>query len=128
MPALLDVQGVGPIVAGILLAEVGNPKRFASANHFASYCGAAPVERGSGQNCRMQVNPGGNGRLNWALHIVAMVRLGNDGGRSKTFLDKRRLRGKSQRSALRVLKTYIARELFSVMHHNIRANIEGLSP
>ena len=36
MPALLDVQGVGPIVAGILLAEVGNPKRFASANHFAS--------------------------------------------------------------------------------------------
>lgn len=48
MPALLDVQGVGPIVAGILLAEVGNPKRFASANHLASYCGAAPVERGSG--------------------------------------------------------------------------------
>ena len=127
MPALLDVQGVGPIVAGVLLAEVGNPKRFASANHFASYCGAAPVERGSGQNCRMQVNPGGNRRLNWALHIVAMVRLGNDGGRSKTFLDKCRLRGKSQRSALRVLKTYIARELFSVMHHNIRANIEGLS-
>jgi len=66
--------------------------------------------------------------LNWVLHIVAMVPLGNDGGRSKTFLDKCRLRGKSQRSALRVLKTYIARELFSVMHHNIRANIEGLSP
>jgi transposase len=70
MPALLRLQGVGPIVAGILLAEAGDPKRFASANHFASYCGAAPVERGSGQNCRMQVNPGGNRRLNWALHML----------------------------------------------------------
>ena len=68
MPGSLNDQGVGPVVAGVLLAEAGDPKRFASANHFASYCGAAPIERGSGQNCRMQVNPGGNRRLNWALH------------------------------------------------------------
>ena len=32
------------------------------------------VERGSGQNTRRQINPGGNRRLNWALHIVALVR------------------------------------------------------
>lgn len=126
MPGLLNVQGVGPVVAGVLLAESGDPKRFASANHFASYCGAAPVERGSGQNCRMQVNPGGNRRLNWALHIVAMVRLRTDGGRSKAFLGKCKSRGKSRRSALRALKTYIARELFNVMQHQIGANIADL--
>ena len=126
MPSLLNVPGVGPIVAGVLLAEAGDPKRFASANHFASYCGAAPVERGSGQNCRMQVNPGGNRRLNWALHIVAMVRLRIDGGRSKAFLEKCKLSGKSRRSALRALKTYIARELFSFMQHQIRSEIAVL--
>src|SRR3954462_3247695 len=60
MPSLLKLPGVGPIVAGVLLAETGDPKRFASPHHFASYCGAAPVERGSGQNRRMQINPGGN--------------------------------------------------------------------
>jgi hypothetical protein len=49
MPSLLELPGVGPIVAGILLTETGNPQRFASTDHFASYCGAAPVERGSGQ-------------------------------------------------------------------------------
>jgi transposase len=86
MPSLLKLPGVGPIVAGVLLAETGDPRRFASPHHFASYCGAAPVERGSGQNRRMQINPGGNRRLNWALHIVAMVRLRIDGGRSKRFL------------------------------------------
>jgi transposase len=115
MPALLKLQGVGPIVAGVLLAETGDPRRFASPHHFASYCGAAPVERGSGQNRRMQINPGGNRRLNWALHIVAMVRLRMDGGRSKRLFDKAQLRGKTKRSALRLLKTYIARELFRIL-------------
>lgn len=91
MPSLLKLPGVGPIVAGVLLAETGDPRRFASPHHFASYCGAAPVERGSGQNRRMQINPGGNRRLNWALHIVAMVRLRIDGGRSKRLFDKARL-------------------------------------
>lgn len=124
MPSLLKVLGVGPIVAGVVLAEAGNPKRFASADHFASYCGAAPVERGSGQNSRMQVNPGGNRRLNWALHIVAMVRLRMDGGRSKALLDKSTQHGKSRRSALRVLKTYIARELFQVIHHSAKNSVD----
>lgn len=124
MPSLLDVLGVGPIVAGVVLAEAGDPRRFASAHHFASYCGAAPVERGSGQNSRMQVNPGGNRRLNWALHIVAMVRLRMDGGRSKALLDKSIRHGKTRRSALRVLKTYIARELFHVIHHPARCTAD----
>lgn len=120
MPSLLEIAGVGPVVAGVLLAETGDPKRFATVNHFASYCGAAPVERGSGQNTRMQVNPGGNRRLNWALHIVAMVRLRVDGGRSRALLEKAKLCGKTPRAALRVLKTYIARELFRVMQGNVR--------
>jgi transposase len=115
MPTLLTLKGVGPIVAGVLLAETGDPRRFAGPDHFASYCGAAPVERGSGQNRRMQINPGGNRRLNWALHIVAMVRLRTDGGRSKRLFEKALLRGKTKRSALRLLKTYIARELFRTL-------------
>jgi transposase len=114
MPCLLDLPGVGAIIAGALLAEVGQAQRFPSADHFASYCGAAPVERGSGQSSRMQVNPGGNRRLNWALHMVALVRLRVD-DRSKEFVATRVTEGKSKRAALRLLKTYIAREIFKVM-------------
>ncbi len=111
-PTLLEVRGVGAVIAGVLLAETGDVHRFPSAHHFASYAGAAPVERGSGRNRRVQVNAGGNRRLNWALHIVARVRLGSDGGRSKALLEKQRQNGKSHREGLRVLKTYVARELF----------------
>ena len=57
MPGLLKIAGVGPVVAGVLLAETADPKRFTSADHFASYSGAAPVDRGSGQNSRVSVNP-----------------------------------------------------------------------
>ena len=117
MPRLLDLPGVGAIMAGTLLAEAGDPQRFPTADHFASYCGAAPIERGSGQNTRMQINPGGNRRLNWALHVIAIVRLRVDGGRSKQFVERLTSNGKSQRAALRLLKTYIAREIFRTMRH-----------
>ncbi|MBV8377092.1 MAG: transposase, partial [Verrucomicrobia bacterium] len=84
------------------------------------YCGAAPVERGSGQNSRLQVNPGGNRRLNWALHIIALVRLRMDGGRSRRFLSKQTDHGKTKRAALRLMKTYIARELFKTIRQSYR--------
>jgi hypothetical protein len=95
MPRLLDLPGVGAIMAGTLLAETGDPQRFPSPDHFASYCGAAPVERGSGQNTRMQINPGGNRRLNWTVHVIAIVRLRVDGGRSKEFVERHTSNGKS---------------------------------
>ncbi len=110
-PTLLEVLGVGPIVASVILGEVGNIVRFSNEGQFASYCGAAPVERGSGKNSRMQLNHGGNRRLNWALHIVALTRSRCD-ERTRILLAKLKARGKTQRASLRILKTYIARELF----------------
>jgi transposase len=112
MPDLLELRGVGVTVAGTVLAEAGDFKRFASQHAFASYCAVAPIERVCGQNTRVQVNTGGNRRLNWALHIVALNRLRSDGGRSKALLAKKKSEGRSFRAGLRVLKTYIAREVF----------------
>jgi transposase len=111
-PRLLELRGVGVIMAGTLLAKAGDFTRFASQHSFAAYYGVAPIERGSGQNTRVQVNTGGNRGLNWALHIVALNRLRSDGGRSKAFLAKKKSEGKRFRAGLRVLKTYIAREVF----------------
>lgn len=116
-PTLLELLGVGPVVASVILGEVGDIRRFANEGQFAAYCGAAPVERGSGKNSRMQLNHGGNRRLNWALHIVALTRSRCD-QRTKTLLAKLKVQGKTQRAALRILKTYIARELFRHLKHS----------
>ena len=105
---LLTERGVGPVVASLLLAEVGLPKRFSSRNAFALYAGCAPLSRSSGRTARMQVNYKGNRRLNYAIHIVALSRMRTD-ERTKVFLERKKSEGHTQREAIRCLKTYIAR-------------------
>ncbi len=124
-PALLELLGVGPVVASVILGEVGTIERFANEGQFASYCGAAPIERGSGKNSRMQLNHGGNRRLNWALHIVALTRSRCD-ERTKALLAKLKARGKTQRASLRILKTYIARELFRHLKRSLSPRLAGI--
>ncbi len=124
-PTLLEILGVGPVVASVILGEVGNIGRFVNEGQFASYCGAAPVERGSGKNSRMQLNHGGNRCLNWALHIVALTRSRCD-ERTKVLLAKLKARGKTQRASLRILKTYIAREMFRHLKRSLSPKLAGI--
>lgn len=113
-PGLLELPGVGPVIAGLLLAEVGDIGRFKTQHHFASYCGAAPVPRESGASKHTRVNRGGNRRLNWALHIIARTRLRID-ETSQTLVARKEREGKTHREAIRILKTYLARQLYRAM-------------
>lgn len=70
------------------------------------------MERSSGSRDAARVNTQGNRRMNYVLHMMAQVRLRTDGGRSRGLLERKQKEGKSKRAALRVLKTYIARELY----------------
>ena len=116
MPEILLVRGVGVVLGATIVAEVGAIERFEKESGFASYCGAAPVERSSGKSSgRVGVNPGGNRRMNRVLHMIAQVRLRTDGGRSKALVERKQREGKTKRAALRVLKTYIARELYRTL-------------
>ena len=115
-PELLLVGGVGVVLGATIVAEVGTIERFEKESGFASYCGAAPVERSSGKSGgRVCVNPQGNRRMNYVLHMIAQVRLRTDGGRSKALVERKQGEGKTKRAALRVLKTYIARELYRTL-------------
>lgn len=62
----------------------------------------------------MQVNYKGNRRLNYAFHIVALNRMRRD-EKTQTFLARKRSEGHSQREAIRILKTYIAREVYQLL-------------
>ena len=106
-PALLTLRGIGVVLAGTVIAEVGDIKRFENAHHFASYGGAAPVERGSGKNTRWCVNVSGNRQLNRVLHLMALTRLRCNSapkhlwrGRSRRGTPNGRLTGRSRRTWL----------------------------
>jgi transposase len=76
--SLTSICGVGPITAAMIIGESGNIDRFASKHHFASYNATAPIEASSGNRTRHRLNPRGNRRLNWAIHVVAVSQLRHD--------------------------------------------------
>jgi len=112
---LLDVPGVGPLVAAKLLGEIGDPRRFASHDAFAAFAGVAPIPASSGQVQRMRLNRGGNRQLNRALFTAAFVQTRHHPP-AIAFMARRRAEGKSFREALRCLKRHLARRVFRVLH------------
>jgi len=120
-PALTNLKGVGPDVASTLLLAAGdNPQRLVSERSFASLCGASPVQASSGKTHRHRLNRGGDRQANAALWRIALVRLNCD-QRTKDYLAKRVSDGKSKTEAIRCLKRYIAREVFSALPIPARA-------
>ncbi len=114
-PALTALKGVGPDVASTLLLTAGdNPERLVSERSFASLCGVSPVQASSGKTRRHRLNRGGDRHANAALWRITLVRLNCD-PRTKDYLAKRITDGKSKTEAIRCLKRYIAREVFSAL-------------
>ena len=64
---LRSLPGAGPLVTAKLIGEVGDIRRFRSADAFAMLAGVAPIPASSGQVSRMRLNRGGNRQLNRAL-------------------------------------------------------------
>ncbi|MGH9116474.1 MAG: transposase [Acidimicrobiales bacterium] len=75
---LLELHGVGPIVAGLILGHVGDPARFPTPERFASYNATAPIEASSGPVKRHRLNPRGNRKLNHAIHMAAVTQVRHD--------------------------------------------------
>jgi hypothetical protein len=105
--SLLELHGVGPIVAGFILGHVGDPARFPTPARFASYNGTAPIEASSGPRSRHRLNPRGSRKLNHALHLAAVtqVRLDTPG---RVYYQRKIAEGKSKKEALRALKRRIS--------------------
>lgn len=110
-PDLLEVVGVGPIVAATVLCAWSHTGRVHSDSAFAMLGGVCPIPASSGQTTRYRLNRSGDRRLNQALHTVVLTRLRHDPD-TKAYRDRRRAQGKSDRDIKRCLKRYVARQLF----------------
>ncbi|MFF3160214.1 transposase, partial [Streptomyces sp. NPDC057910] len=110
-PKLLELTGVGPDSAAILLIAAGNNHdRLRDEASFAALCGVSPVERSSGKSQRRRLNRGGNLQANAALHRIVPSRLRRE-ERSRTYLLRRTAQGRTKREVIRCLKRYVAREI-----------------
>jgi transposase len=114
-PALSAAHGIGPEVAGQLLVTAGdNPDRLRTEAAFAMLCGAAPLPASSGKTHRHRLNRGGDRQANCALYRIALTRLARD-PRTRAYRDRRIQEGLSTTEAIRCLKRYIAREIYTLL-------------
>jgi transposase len=111
-PGLLELYGVGHDSAAALLVAAGdNPDRLHSEAAWARLCGVSPIEASSGKVVRHRLNPGGNRQANAALWHIVITRISSD-PRTKIYVERRSQQGRSKKEIIRVLKRYVAREVY----------------
>jgi transposase len=108
---LMELPGVGPIVAARALADIGDVTRFADRNRFASWTGTAPIEASSGETVRHRLSRAGNRRMNHMIHIAAatQIRLDTEG---RAYYRRKLAAGKTRAEAMRCLKRRISDAIY----------------
>jgi transposase len=112
---VVEVDGVGPIVSGRLLARTRQMSRFPTAAAFASYAGVAPVEVSSADRVRHRLPRGGDRQLNLALHIVAVNQIRMPSSAGRAYYDTKIAAGKTEKEARRCLKRRLANHIWRLM-------------
>jgi len=127
---LMNLHGVGPVVAARILADVGDVARFTDRNRFASWTGTAPLDASSGEQNRHRLSRAGNRKINHMIHIAAVtqLRLDTDG---RAYCRRKRAEGKTPLEAIRCLKRRISdavyRQLVADAQHPANA-VAGAGP
>lgn len=116
-PELLELLGVGPVVAAVILCSWSHPGRFRSEAAFANLAGVAPIPASSGLVNRHRLNRAGDRQLNRAFHTIVVTRLRLD-PETQAYAARRLAEGKSMREVRRCLKRYVAREVFRLLEEH----------
>lgn len=121
--ALVELFGIGAILAAKILGRVGDVRRFPTAAHFASYCGVAPIEASSGDVVRHRLSRAGDRQLNFALHVMATCQARQHPAGRAYYLRKR-AEGHSEKEALRCLKRRLADVVYRQLLRDARVAAE----
>jgi transposase len=123
---LMDLPGVGPVVAARVLADVGDVARFADRNRFASWTGTAPLDASSGEQTRHRLSRAGNRRMNRMLHIAATSQVRHD-TEGRRYYRRKLAEGKTRMEAMRCLKRRISDAVYRQLVADARL-LDGAGP
>jgi len=117
---LMDLPGIGPVVAARILADVGDVARFADRNRFASWTGTAPLDASSGEQIRHRLSRAGNRKINHMLHIAAATQARFD-TEGRAYYRRKLAVGKTRMEAMRCLKRRISDAVYRQLLADARA-------
>lgn len=112
--AIQAIKGVGPIMAAIFVAEIGDVSRFPSARHLCSWAGLTPSHRESDNKVsRGHITKQGNHLVRWAA-IEAVARYHGGDPIAPTYMRVARKRGKN------IGRVAAARKLLTLVYYGLR--------
>ena len=127
---LVDVDGIGPVLAVRLIGRCGRTCGVPNTDAFASYAGVAPIEVSSGERAVHRLWRSGDRKLNSALHLVAVTQVRMDNSAGRRYYDRKINEGKTHKAAMRCLKRKIASRVWRLMLADERRqpNTDGAQP
>lgn len=120
---LLEKTGIGPVTAAVVMTAWSHEGRLRDEAAFASLAGVNPIPASSGNTVRHRLNRGGDRRLNRALHMAVITRMTHD-PETRAYVERRRAEGRTPREIRRILKRYLARQLFRLL--NTAARVDSM--
>ena len=126
---LTTIGGIGSTTAAVLIAELGDPARFASAAALAAYVGLCPAHRHSGQHQpkSSSLTPIGNRRLRKALWMPTLSAVARSNPWLMAFYQRLTQRGKPHKVALIAAMRKLLAAIYSVAK-NRRPFVPFLNP
>jgi transposase len=116
--AIQALHGIGPITAAILVAEIGDVHRFASARHLCSWAGMTPkLHESDTTSHRGRITKQGSTTVRWAV-VEAIARYHGGEAISPTY---HRIAGRrGGKAGTKIAKVAAARKLLTLVFYGLR--------
>jgi hypothetical protein len=112
---LCQIRGIGPYIAMLIIAEIGEVKRFPTAKHLCQWAGLTPTVRSSDGKARLgHISRQGSTILRWALTEAAQ-HTPTGGGPLRAKYDRI-----AKRRGSKIARVAIAREILSLCYYGLR--------
>lgn len=126
-PTLTSMTGIGPVTAAMLIVAFSHVGRIPTEAGFAALAGVCPIPASSGNTVRHRLNRGGDRTLNKALHTIIIVRIKLDPD-TQAYMQRRLSEGKTKKEIIRILKRYLARNIYRTLATEMKPQTENNSP
>lgn len=117
--ALFSLPGVGPTIAPVIRAIVGNVSKFENLASFRAYTGLVPRENSSGEARRRgKISKAGPNLLRWALYLAADVARRADPGLAALYRRLMMERGHHHQQAICAVASHLVSRIWAVIRED----------